>query len=108
MMCTDCIWVQEGMDEVSKTPPNSPSAHSSPNLVKFDKFKSFGDKMIQELTRPNSTSSNSSHSEKKLSKPKPFVSLLDRMVQELTTPEPSADTTCGVESTPFSKRIQKD
>ena len=52
MMCTDCIWVQEGMDEVSKTPPNSPSAHSSPNLVKFDKFKSFGDKMIQELTRP--------------------------------------------------------
>ena len=31
MMCTDCIWVQEGMDEVSKTPPNSPS-HSEKKL----------------------------------------------------------------------------
>ena len=103
MICTDCIGLQEGMDEVAKTPPNSPRERASPNLINFDKFKSFGDKMIQELTRPNPTSSI------KLNKPKPFVSLLDFAMSEFTkTPEPSADTTCGVESTPFSKRIQKD
>ena len=114
MMCTDCIWVQEGMDEVAKTPPNSPGERASSSLVNFDKFKSFADKMIQELTRPKTRPNPTSSI--KLDKPKPFVSLLDLVMSDptfektcLTKPlTTKAYTTCGVESTPFSKRIQKD
>ena len=31
LMCTDCIWVQEGLDEATKTAPNSP-CHSEKKL----------------------------------------------------------------------------